>query len=409
MGKTVYILGAGFSKPAGFPKQGELFADLVNKLTGFSDEQFIPLDIQASISKFLTRCGFIKDGELVLAISIEDVFTLLDQTIADRNNFVGFDWLELDKIRDDLIRGVLGLLHSCAHKHLHSEEQRFKLLAANLINTRIQAGQNGDPFAIISLNWDSLIEDSLFWVLNRTGGIREKTETDEKVALADIDYCVYTTPLPNSPHTPSTKQKASKIFNIKLLKMHGSSTWLRCPCSNLVYTGLGMADPANDIYVKLRKSPFIQQHLDDREKVSPAVLEPYIITPTFAKVFDLPHIQITWHNAFIELREADDVVFIGYSLPDADYHFRALLRRAIRSTTKVKVILHESDEPPENLQNVDPKTVYPEQRYRQVFHNDQLLPFDYDGVEGFANNLAPDKQLQTAIERLKNNFLAIAS
>jgi len=397
MGKTVYILGAGFSKPAGFPKQGDLFTGLVNKLTDFSADQFIPFKITSSISEFLTRCGFMKEGELVFTITLEDLFTLLDQAIADRNSFVGFDWVELIKIRDSLIRGVLGLLHGCAHNHISGEEQRFKLLAANLIEARMKAEIGGDPFSIISLNWDSLVEDSVFWVLHRTGGIHKGK------ARADIDYCVYTTPLPNSPHTASTKQKASGIYNIKLLKMHGSSTWLRCPCSNLVYTGLGMTEPAYGIYVTSRLSPFIQEHLDDREKEFPSVLEPFIITPTFAKVFDLPHIQTTWHNAFIELREADEVVFIGYSLPDADYHFRALLRRAIRSTTKVKVILHESDEPPDNPQNADSKTVYPAQRYRQVFHEDQLT-FNYDGVEGFARNFAPEDKLPAAIERLKAVF-----
>jgi hypothetical protein len=338
-----------------------------------------------------------KKGELAFTISLEDLFTLLDQAIADRNNFVGFDWLELVKIRDSLIRGVLGLLHGCAHKHITEGGQRFKLLAANLIDARIQAGRDGDPFAMISLNWDSLVEDSIFWVLQQTGGIRENK------ALADIDYCVYTTPLPNAPHTPSTKQKALGIYNIKLLKMHGSSTWLRCPCSNIVYTGLGLAEPAYDIYVKPRFSPFIQQHLDDREKESPAVLEPYIITPTFAKVFDLPHIQTTWHNAFIELREADEVVFIGYSLPEADYHFRALLRRAVRSATPIKAILHVSDRPPENPP-ADSKSIYPAHHYRQVFREDQLT-FNYDGVEGFARDFAHGEELPTVLKRIENSFL----
>jgi hypothetical protein len=402
MGKTVYILGAGFSMPAGFPKQADLFAGLVNKLSDFSEDQFISFDIKASISHFLTRGGFLREDNIVFTISLEDLFTLLDQTIADRNSFVGLDWLELVKVRDSLIRGVLGLLHSCAHKHISGEEQRFKLLAANLISARIDAGKEDDPFAIISLNWDSLVEDSLYWVLRMAGAIGETQGNFGQTPLADIDYCVYTTPLPNSPHTPSTKQKASGIYNIKLLKMHGSSTWLRCPCSNLVYTGLGMTEPAYDIYVKPRVSPFIQQHLDAREENSPAVLEPYIITPTFAKVFDLPHIQTTWHNAFIELREADDIVFIGYSLPDADYHFRALLRRAVRSTTPIKVILHESDKPPENLSG-DPRAIYPAQRYLQVFRAEQLN-FNYDGVEGFASNFAPTEQLPIAIERLKLLF-----
>jgi hypothetical protein len=191
-------------------------------------------------------------------------------------------------------------------------------IAAALIEQRIASKITGDPFSIISLNWDSLIEDSIYWVINKVGALRKGK------ALVDVDYCVHTTPLPKAAHTASTKQKACGIFNVKLLKMHGSSTWLRCPCSNLVYTGLGMNKPAHEIYVRRRVSPFIKRHLDEREKPSPSILEPFIITPTFTKVFDLPHIQTTWHNAFVELREADQVVFIGYSsVSSIGYTFRA--------------------------------------------------------------------------------------
>lgn len=209
------------------------------------------------------------------------------------------------------------------------------------------------------------------------------------------------------------------------------------PVFNLVYTGLGMEGPAHDIYVKSQISPFIKEHLDGREQPSPSILEPFIITPTFTKVFDLPHIQTTWHNAFVELREATNVVFIGYSLPAADYHFRTLLRRAIRSTTPIKVILDKSAEP------LDPKIisktratlgvlrrlvhsrypalantcetliealpneltlVYPEDRYFEIFRKEQLT-FNYDGIEGFAKNFAPEEQLSAALDRIKNTFL----
>jgi hypothetical protein len=165
-----------------------------------------------------------------------------------------------------------------------------------------------------------------------------------------------------------------------------------------------MAEPSYNIYVKPRFSPFIEQHLDNRERNSPAVLEPYIITPTFSKVFDLPHIQTTWHNAFIELREAKEIVFIGYSLPEADYHFRALLRRAVRSETPIKVILHASDKPPENPP-ADSKAIYPAQRYHQVFREENLT-FNYEGVENFVNSFAPEEQLPAMLERVKNSFLA---
>ena len=51
------------------------------------------------------------------------------------------------------------------------------------------------------------------------------------------------------------------------------------------------------------------------------------------------------NNAFIELREATEVRFVGYSRPDADYHFRALLLRAIRPTTRIRVFLSPTCNP----------------------------------------------------------------
>lgn len=330
-------------------------------------------------------------------IQFEDVFTLLDQVILERAHFGKYPETRLREIRSAWIRTILFTLHQTSDQHLRGSNMSHRAIAAALIEQRISATLTGDPFSIISLNWDSLIEDSVFWILRKVNGFRAGK------ALADIDYCVYTTPLPHSAHTASIKQKALGIYNIKLLKMHGSSTWLRCPCSNHIYTGLGMDAPAYDIYVKRQVSPFIELHLDEREKDSPSVLEPYIITPTFAKVFDSPHIQTTWQNAFVELREADEVIFVGYSLPEADYHFRTLLRRAIRSTTPVKVILHKSDEPASDSQNTDPKTIYPAQRYRQVFREQQLT-FDYDGVEGYASTFAPEEQLDAMMERLRNIF-----
>jgi hypothetical protein len=439
MGKTVYILGAGFSRPAGFPLQGELLRSVLDE----AGEDILRLSGDILSAPVTPSDKIRNDRETIRQftdasfpsrerVQLEDMFTLLDETILERAHFAKFPENKLREIRSAWIRAILSTLHQISEQHLKSLNMRYRAIAAALIEQRLRAKIKGDPFSIISLNWDSLIEDSIFWVLRKVNAIQEGK------ALADIDYCIYTTPLPNSPHTPSTKQRAKHIYNIKLLKMHGSSTWLRCPCSNLVYTGLGMDGPAYDIYVKSQISPFIQDHLDAREQPSPSILEPFIITPTFTKVFDLPHIQTTWHNAFVELREATDVVFIGYSLPAADYHFRTLLRRAIRSTTPIKVILDNSAEPLdptiisktratlrvvsrlvrsgfpalaktcETLDEALPKEltfVYPEDRYREIFKKEQLA-FNYDGVEGFAKNFAPEDQLPVALERIKNSFLS---
>jgi len=50
-----------------------------------------------------------------------------------------------------------------------------------------------------------------------------------------------------------------------------------------------------------------------------------------------------WHNAYHELSEASEIVFIGYSFPEADYHLRALLKRALKPLTKISVVLRAGD------------------------------------------------------------------
>jgi hypothetical protein len=382
MAKTVFILGAGFSKSAGFPLQSEILSLVTDSLSVGGTDILSDPDLPThkfrahrhQLVKFLGKAFRTRDQRL------EDIFTLLDQAITNHATFGAYSHTQLITIRDSWVRAILFCLHKCSEQHLSKTVSIYVRFAAWLIRQRIAAGLSGDPLGIISLNWDSLLEDSVFYVIHQLRALRK----------IDIDYCVYTTPLDENPdicpHTPSPKQKASRIYNLKLLKLHGSSTWLRCPNSGLVYTGLGMRTTASELYVTPRRSPFMEAHPGNSASGSVSMLEPYIITPTYSKVFDLPHIQTTWHNAFVELREADRVVFVGYSLPDADYHFRTLLIRAIPPTAAIHVVLAESDDPVKYSSPIERATL-PEGRYRRLFGNG--VTFEYGGVDSFIENLTP--------------------
>jgi hypothetical protein len=60
--------------------------------------------------------------------------------------------------------------------------------------------------------------------------------------------------------------------------------------------------------------------------------------PTFLKNFSNPQYKLIWQNAGIELSEASRIVFIGYSLPQADFEMRQLLSRMIRDDAKIIVV-----------------------------------------------------------------------
>lgn len=382
MPKTVFVLGAGFSKPAGFPLQGEILSLVTDSLVigaadvlsgpAFPTEQF--RHQRQRLLKFLNESFRTKEQRL------EDIFTLLDQAITNRATFAGYSLTDLIDIRDSWIRAILFCLHKCSEQHLATPASNYVRFAAWLIRKRLEGGLEGDPISVICLNWDSLVEDSVYLVVRRAGALRR----------VDIDYAVYTTPLDPKPsicpHVPSPKQRAAGIFNVKLLKLHGSATWLRCPNSGLVYTGLGMKATASELYVTPRPSPFMVAHRGSGVGAPAPLLEPYIITPTFSKVFDLPHIQTTWHNAFVELREASEVIFVGYSLPEADYHLRVLLSRAIRPDTSVRVVLSRADDPNNYSSTLERSTV-PEGRFRRLFGD--AVVFQYGGVETLIQELSP--------------------
>jgi len=402
--KTVYVLGAGFSAGAGFPMQSALY-DIIKDPFLFSEFEkeetanYLPyLKEHHERIKEFCKTAFCEND---LPQSLEDVFTLLDQTISSNSHFAKYAVGELQKIRDSWIRLIFWFFHFRASEYTRRNDSAYHRFCAALLKKRITDGLGGDPISVLSLNWDCLLEDSFYAVLKNSAGIGK----------SDIDYCVYTTPIKGSPHTPSTKQKACGIFNVKLLKLHGSTTWLRCPNSNHIYTGLGHEASSYEIYVKDSESPFLaEMYPGDPKLEKPPKLEPYIITPTYTKVFNQPHIQTTWHNAYVELRQASHVIFIGYSLPQADFHFRTLLLRSIRRDTTIELVLHENDRPRKIEEMGDNQQLShggesPVIRYQKLFGKERVTEgARFDGVEAFIDDLMQEEDYPQTLDFLRNKF-----
>jgi hypothetical protein len=76
--KVVYILGAGFSKPAGAPNQAEILKEIL-ALPHQSDRMKRP---QAALRTFLKNDLCIGSGQIDNA-ALEDIYTPIDRCIAD--------------------------------------------------------------------------------------------------------------------------------------------------------------------------------------------------------------------------------------------------------------------------------------------------------------------------------------
>ena len=174
-----------------------------------------------------------------------------------------------------------------------------------------------------------------------------------------------------------------------------------CPNCNRLYTGLGATRELFDEYIAGKICPRCYRVRDvaGSTALNEPILEPLIISPTFIKEFNNAHIQMIWHNAYIDLCEAKKVVFIGYSLPEADYHLRTLLKRAIRKDAELIVVLTKKDKPPVHCdKNIREK--YAESRYRAFFGSGTQIKFKFGGVKSYFQDIVESEPIDRRIRCL---------
>ena len=156
-----------------------------------------------------------------------------------------------------------------------------------LINLRAQHREQ-DTFSIISTNWDILLDNSF----------RRKIPKDEGV----VDYCCNTSSYDEKePILPGLLALGKGLYNIKLLKLHGSMNWLQCKrCQRLFVTFFEKI--AIDEYVN---KPLCREceHNFKNELTSDggAFLSSLLIMPTLVKDLNNFQLKLIWQNAGIEI------------------------------------------------------------------------------------------------------------
>ena len=83
-----------------------------------------------------------------------------------------------------------------------------------------------------------------------------------------------------------------------------------------------------------------------------------------------------WSSAAQELRDATHIIFVGYSLPIADFEFRYMLQKNVTSSAKIDVILTPSSNPDLVANNL--KDLLPSKRYLDACPKNKVS-FYYEG------------------------------
>jgi hypothetical protein len=326
--KTVYILGAGFSKEAKAPSQEELVA----KIFAIHNEDSSILGDEAmnDFVKFLEETLHIP-ADRQHGIPLEDLFTPLDRCIADN---ISFRNLSVEELREK--RELIYLLIKKTLKHLLDQtgKEYIRTFAEYLVDESSKRSEGNyktqDPVSVLSTNWDILLDNSI------------NDSIHNKQIDGVVDYCCYMSSFQEGDETikPGLEVLSRGGFNVKLLKLHGSLNWLQCPRCQRLYVEFG--DKIALYPYRAGAKPGCRHCNDNFGTFASHDLVSNLIMPTFLKDLSNPQYKIIWQNAGIELSEAGKLVFIGYSLQQADFEMRQLLSRMVDERTEIEVADFES-------------------------------------------------------------------
>lgn len=369
MQKTVYVIGAGFSKSVNAPLQSELIKDIFeirnNELSGEYRQLYI--QYRNDFERFLTDTMFI-DRNSFNSINLEDIYTPLDRCIIDNLSFRNIPPKDLIDLRQK-INGLIIIMIKHKLDNIHSRYTHIEKFTDYLIKLR-EAHKNNDPFAIISTNWDIILDNSLKSRIPRNDGV--------------VDYCCYTTPYDSSENVmPGLLALGRGKYNVKLLKLHGSMNWLHCKrCQRLFVTffeKIAINEYVNRPICRICERNFSNEQTSD----GGGSLSSQLIMPTFLKDLNNVQLKLIWQNAGIEISEASKIIFMGYSFPMADFELRQLLSRNVRHSANIEVVLCSFDKPTK-----DNYVNSPENRFKSFFGK-RDIKFHYDGVEKYIEKLTP--------------------
>ena len=297
---TVLFAGAGLSALAGLPTTRELTKRFLS--LGPTPATNGPLqDLITAHLRTYWETVFSFRGNVTPSRepSFEDHFTLLDLA-ANTGHHLGtrYSPRQLRAIRRLSIHRVFDILDSTFTPNAN--------LTTYLANLAQGAGN-----AVVTTNWDISIERHL--------------------EACPYHYSIPMNRLDGAVHAPA---------GIEILKLHGSSNWAYCDCCSRLFafeTGKGALHThifiENTDFTLWDVPPGVEIHLegDPRHKKCPHCdvrLSSRVATFSYVKVLDFVHFQTIWDHAFKALRDASHWVFVGYSLPEADFQLRHMLKSA---------------------------------------------------------------------------------
>ena len=341
MEKTVYFLGSGFSKEAGGLVQNEIIKTILDEDFTWGNERLIKAK-----NNFI---GFLKEElhiyeDHYCSVQLEDIFTPIDRCIWDGLSIGRYSARGLVELREEF-NALMGAAVNYSFQKNRACCDYIDEFAEYINQVARQRMVDGmDRVAVITTNWDVMFDHAL----------KRAIENGHPEKLSVVDYCCYVSSWEANDDTikPGLLAVGYGGYNIKLLKLHGSMNWFQCPMCQRMYVRFGEE-------IEIMKAAYCRHCRKNygMSEINSIKLQSNLLLPTYLKNLSNIQIKLVWQNAAIELSEATRIVFIGYSLPSADFEIRQLLARMIRPDAEIQVVLY-----PDN-----PHVEAEAERYRNFF------------------------------------------
>lgn len=314
MNKTLFIVGAGFSHNAGLPLASNFSEELLDT-DGVTDKQSLAL---IGLLKLFVSDVFAGGRQLEAEEwpSLEDIFTSIDLA-ANTGHNLGKKYAasELRTIRRALIVRMSRMLWRKLRDGREGRSRERRTLS------QFFARVNVADTAFLSMNWDTVVEHEL-----------------GKQGTSAFDYGFDAVPATFTNSTVRLREVAHNARVAHVLKPHGSINWMYCDCcGKLFWFTPRFSDAIASRLFKESDSDLVERLTGERppKPVRPGIcpacsaqsLGTRFATFSYRKALDFSMHLATWHRAEEVLQEAENWVFVGYSMPPADYQFKHLLKR----------------------------------------------------------------------------------
>ncbi len=292
--KVVVFTGAGAAKADGVPLQTELFQDFFSRAALRPSRTGVARDV----ARFF---------DVVFGIDAQRQPTPPLPTFEE-----ALGVLDLATSREDDILGIGGEQAGLGVRHLR--RQLILALAATI------ARDSTSPMSwhsklVASLRDASLLDDVTFVTTNYDTLLDDAIELQAIAAgrgtgsLVDYGFG-------NLVQKESGRYVESRSFGC--YKIHGSLNWLYC----------GACDVLNVTYASDGVTRLVDEPTAARCPTCETLRTPVIVPPSYYKDMASVHLAVVWNKAYQATRQADHLVFCGYSFPDADMHVKYLAKRA---------------------------------------------------------------------------------